>query len=85
MLAAFAEFVRAGGAGRVAELGCGTGRVAAHLRDLELDVLGVDLSPVMIDLDRQAHPDLRFEKVASAYRWPIDEPLGVLPDLAAHE
>ena len=51
VLAAFAELV----------LGCGAGRVAAYLRDLGLDVFGVDLSPVMIDLAREAYPDLRFE------------------------
>ncbi|RDG35905.1 class I SAM-dependent methyltransferase [Streptomyces corynorhini] len=62
MIAAFAETVRAAGSGRVAELGCGPGTVAAYLRDLGLtDVFGVDLSPVMIDLAREAHPDLRFE------------------------
>lgn len=61
VLAAFAEAVRGGGAGPVAELGCGPGRVTAHLRDLGLDVRGVDLSPVMIGLAREAYPDLRFE------------------------
>lgn len=61
ILAAFAEFVRAAGAGPVAELGCGPGYMTAHLRDLELDAFGVDLSPAMIDLARQAYPDLRFE------------------------
>ncbi|WP_116051564.1 class I SAM-dependent DNA methyltransferase [Amycolatopsis palatopharyngis] len=61
VLAAFAEAVRASGGGPVAELGCGPGRVTAHLRDLGLDVFGVDLSPVMIDLARQTYPDLRFE------------------------
>lgn len=61
VLAAFAEHVRCAGAGPVAELGCGPGRVTAHLRDLGLDVFGVDLSPVMIELARTAHPDLRFE------------------------
>jgi SAM-dependent methyltransferase len=60
-LAAFAEVVRATGAGPVAELGCGPGRVTAHLRELGLDVFGVDVSPVMIDLAREAYPDLRFE------------------------
>ncbi|MFI5801801.1 class I SAM-dependent methyltransferase [Streptomyces sp. NPDC051561] len=45
----------------VAELGCGPGPVTAHLRDLGIDVYGVDLSPVMIDLAREAYPDLRFE------------------------
>ena len=62
MLAAFAELVAATGAGRpVAELGCGPGQVTAHLRDLGLDVFGVDLSPVMVRLAREAYPDLRFE------------------------
>ncbi|MCT2591503.1 class I SAM-dependent methyltransferase [Streptomyces sp. N2-109] len=61
VLAAFAESVRAAGAGPVAELGCGPGPVTAHLRDLGLDVFGVDLSPVMIDLARKAYPDLRFD------------------------
>ncbi|GAA4867258.1 class I SAM-dependent methyltransferase [Saccharopolyspora cebuensis] len=61
LLAAFAELVRTDGAGPVAELGCGPGRVTAHLRDLGLDVFGVDVSPVMIDLAREAYRDLRFE------------------------
>ncbi|AXG82707.1 class I SAM-dependent DNA methyltransferase [Streptomyces paludis] len=61
ILAAFAERVRATGAGPVAELGCGPGPVTAHLRDLGLDVSGVDLSPVMIGLARETYPDLRFE------------------------
>ncbi|MDN3241461.1 class I SAM-dependent DNA methyltransferase [Glycomyces tritici] len=61
VLAAFAEYVQTGGPGLVAELGCGPGRVTAHLRDLGLEAFGVDLSPVMIDLARKAHPDLRFE------------------------
>jgi ubiquinone/menaquinone biosynthesis C-methylase UbiE len=61
VLAAFADSVRAVGSGPVAELGCGPGCVTAHLRDLGLDVFGVDLSPVMIDLAREAYPDLQFE------------------------
>ena len=61
MLTAFADHVRADGAGTVAELGCGPGPVTALLRDLGLDVFGVDLSPVMIGLARETYPDLRFE------------------------
>ncbi|MDT0447825.1 class I SAM-dependent DNA methyltransferase [Streptomyces hesseae] len=61
VLAAFAELVRTSAAGPVAELGCGPGHMTAHLRDLGLDAFGIDLSPVMIDLAREAHPDLRFE------------------------
>ncbi|HEX3732990.1 MAG TPA: class I SAM-dependent methyltransferase [Mycobacteriales bacterium] len=61
MLGAFADSVRTAGDGLVAELGCGPGHVTAHLRGLGLDAFGVDLSPVMIDLARKAHPDLPFE------------------------
>ncbi|TDB79949.1 class I SAM-dependent methyltransferase [Micromonospora sp. KC721] len=60
LLAAFAELVGADGGGRVLDVGCGNGRVARHLRDLGLDVEGVDLSPGMITEARRLHPDLRF-------------------------
>lgn len=61
LLAAFAESVRAGGEGEVADLGCGPGHVTAHLRGLGLRAFGVDASPAMIGLAREANPDLRFE------------------------
>jgi SAM-dependent methyltransferase len=62
MLATFAELVQAGGAGPVADLGCGPGRVAAHLHGLGLDVFGVDLSPAMVEVARRYHPGLRFDQ-----------------------
>ncbi len=61
MLAAFADLVRTRSTGPVAELGCGPGYLTAHLRGLGLDAFGIDLSPVMIGLAREAYPDLRFE------------------------
>ena len=61
MLAAFAERVRAAGAGPVVDLGCGPGRVTAHLCSLGLAVSGIDLSSVMVALARQAHPGLKFD------------------------
>ena len=45
----------------VADVGCGTGRVSAHLAARGVDVFGVDLSPGMIDVARRTHPQLRFE------------------------
>lgn len=57
----FAEVVRNTGGGPVAELGCGPGYVAAYLQKQGLDISGLDLSPVMIDLAREAYPELRFE------------------------
>lgn len=58
-LTIFAETV---GAGPVADLGCGPGRLTGYLADLGLDVFGIDLSPRMIELARQAHPALRFDE-----------------------
>jgi SAM-dependent methyltransferase len=62
MLAAFAELVQAANAGPVADLGCGPGHVTAHLHSRGLAVSGVDLSPAMVALARQAHPGLRFDE-----------------------
>ncbi|MEW1755762.1 class I SAM-dependent methyltransferase [Streptomyces cyaneofuscatus] len=65
VLAVFAELAAAGGGGLpVADVGCGTGRVTAHLSELGLglDVFGIDLSPQMLAVARQEHPGLRFEE-----------------------
>ncbi|MET7694229.1 methyltransferase domain-containing protein [Streptomyces sp. NPDC005483] len=76
MLASFAEVVRTAGLGPVADLGCGPGKVTAHLADLGVSALGVDLSPKMIELARQAHPGLSFS-VGSMTALPIpDNELG---------
>lgn len=61
VLAAFAELMRGAEPRLVADLGCGPGPVTAHLRDLGLDVFGVDLSPAKISLARERYPGLRFE------------------------
>jgi SAM-dependent methyltransferase len=60
MLTAFAELVRAAGLGPVADLGCGPGRVTAHLAGLGLPAFGIDLSPKMIMMARRAYPELRY-------------------------
>lgn len=56
VLAVFAELVR----GPVADVGCGTGRITAHLHHLGVEVSGVDLSPGMLAAARRTHPHLRF-------------------------
>jgi ubiquinone/menaquinone biosynthesis C-methylase UbiE len=44
----------------VVEIGCGPGRITAHLAGLGLRMLGIDLSPAMIEQARRRHPDLEF-------------------------
>ncbi|MEV4943394.1 class I SAM-dependent methyltransferase [Streptomyces zaomyceticus] len=76
MLSAFAEVVRAGGDGRVADLGCGPGHITAHLDELGLAAFGVDASTTMIELARQAYPALTFEVGSMAALNTADGALG---------
>jgi SAM-dependent methyltransferase len=61
LLAVFAELVRASGNRLVADVGCGPGRVSTFLQRRGTDVLGIDLSPVMIAHARRTYPELRFQ------------------------
>lgn len=61
ILGAFAEVVRANGDGEVADLGCGPGHITAYLDGLGVTAFGVDASPAMIALAREANPGLRFD------------------------
>ncbi|HEY3715944.1 MAG TPA: methyltransferase domain-containing protein [Jatrophihabitantaceae bacterium] len=58
LLAAFAELV---GPGIVADVGCGPGHVAAQLRALGSELIGVDLSPSMIEIARARYPAIDFQ------------------------
>ncbi|WP_030860668.1 class I SAM-dependent DNA methyltransferase [Streptomyces sp. NRRL S-37] len=60
VMAGFAGLVGEGG--RVADLGCGPGRVTAHLASLGLSVFGLDLSEGMLAIARRENPGLRFEQ-----------------------
>lgn len=60
MIAAFAEYVRAGGDPEVLDAGCGTGRLIGPLRELGLVVTGVDLSPGMLAVAKSVHPDVEL-------------------------
>ncbi|RFU85946.1 class I SAM-dependent methyltransferase [Streptomyces triticagri] len=85
MLAAFAELVRTAGVRPVADLGCGPGRVTAHLAGLGVSAFGVDLSPKMIALARRAYPDLRFtEGSMTALPTGDDELGGILAWYSTH-
>lgn len=60
LLDQFAEQVR--DLGRVADIGCGPGHVARYLRDRGVDVVGIDLSPRMIECARKLHPAAEFQQ-----------------------
>jgi SAM-dependent methyltransferase len=76
VLAAFAEHVRTSAGGLVADLGCGEGRIGAHLAGLGLNVLGIDLSPALTRIARATYPGLRFA-VGSMHALPLaDSALG---------
>ncbi|MDY0815584.1 class I SAM-dependent methyltransferase [Kitasatospora purpeofusca] len=97
LLGVLAELVTAAGGGRVADLGCGPGRITGHLADLGLDVCGLDLSPRMVELARAAHPAIPFEtgslldlpyrdgELSGAVAWYsiIHTPAGELPRVFA--
>ncbi|WP_432119649.1 class I SAM-dependent DNA methyltransferase [Streptomyces sp. bgisy032] len=85
MLAAFADLVRPPHPGPVADLGCGPGKVTAHLAALGVRVFGVDVSPKMIELARAAYPDLRFRTGSmTALDMGTDELGGILAYYATH-
>ncbi|WP_067532825.1 class I SAM-dependent methyltransferase [Nocardia crassostreae] len=72
MLEVFAAHIREGAPGPVADLGCGPGRLTTYLRDLGLEVFGLDLSPEMIRLARIDHPGIRFD-VGSMEQLDLDD------------
>lgn len=80
LLAAFAELVRAHDAGPVADIGCGSGHVTAHLHALGLAVFGIDLSSEMVALGRRDHPEVRFDEGSMTA---LDLPDGVLGGILA--
>lgn len=59
LLASFAEQVPDGLP--VADVGCGPGHVTRHLHERDLDVIGIDLSPEMIQVARERMPQASFE------------------------
>jgi len=60
VLLAFVELINGRAVGRVADIGCGPGRVAAFMTGHGLDVVGVDVSLAMLAVARTAHPHIEF-------------------------
>ncbi|MCX2749198.1 class I SAM-dependent methyltransferase [Arthrobacter sp. MI7-26] len=76
MLGTFAELVEAAGGGAVADLGCGPGRITAHLDSLGLTAFGIDLSPEMVAVARRDHPGLQFDEGSMEALDLADDALG---------
>lgn len=55
----FAETVRP--LGIAVDMGCGPGHIARYLRDRDVNVIGVDLSPQMLETARALNPDIEFQ------------------------
>ncbi len=64
-------------AGRVVDLGCGSGIWARALVDAGYAVTGVDISPAMLALARQRVPAAEFH-VASLFEFPVPECAAVM-------
>lgn len=55
-----ADFVSSLGPRSVLDAGCGTGRVAIELARRDLEVVGVDLDPEMLDAAQRNGPDIEW-------------------------
>jgi len=62
LLLAFIELIKRQAVVRVADVGCGPGRVAAFMAERGLDVVGMDVSQAMLAVARTAHPHISFEE-----------------------
>ena len=61
------RFVR----GRVLDLGCGAGRVGLHLQSRGHDVVGIDVSPLAVEIAGQRGlADVRLGTLDGAVSWP---------------
>jgi SAM-dependent methyltransferase len=60
LLTRFSQLTPEGG--RIADMGCGPGHVARFLSELGVNVLGVDVSPAMVQVARRLNPGLPFER-----------------------
>lgn len=56
------RFIAHVGRGEVCDMGCGPGHVARFLHDAGMKVLGLDLSPRMLEQARQLNPGISFRE-----------------------
>ena len=64
---------------RVLDAGCGTGRVALRLAELDYDCVGVDLDPSMLDVARTRGPEIPwYEADLGSLRLPDEAPFDLV-------
>ncbi|WP_372661465.1 trans-aconitate 2-methyltransferase [Cohnella sp.] len=57
---------------RIVDFGCGTGDLAAQIAVKGAQVLGIDISPEMVERAREKYPGLTFE-CADGMNWNVDQ------------
>lgn len=72
LLGAFTELTAASGGRRVLDAGCGTGRLVPLLQAAELEVVGADASPGMVEVARRSNPGVPFT-VSELAGMPFDD------------
>ena len=80
VVSAFVEMLNGQAHAVVAEVGCGSGRVTAHLADAGLPVIGLDLSPAMATVASLLRPDISY---AAAHMGALPLRSGVLAGIVA--
>jgi len=58
----FVDMIKRQANARVADVGCGPGRMAAFMVDHGLDAVGLDPSKAMLAVARTAHPNIEFKE-----------------------
>jgi SAM-dependent methyltransferase len=66
------DVTESAGGGAIADLGCGPGHISAYLADLGVPVVGIDISPAMVEVASRRHPDLSF-RVGSLLALPATD------------
>lgn len=58
---------------RVLDMGCGAGRLAAYLRPLTDQYVGIDISPRMVEHCRRVYPELAFHQADMRSLDPLED------------
>jgi ubiquinone/menaquinone biosynthesis C-methylase UbiE len=67
-----ADVEESSGGGAVADLGCGPGHVATYLATLGVSMIGIDISPAMVEVAKRRCPEVRF-RVGSLLTLPATD------------